>query len=74
MVKDILRLPSQIGKPVVPLSGVVDNLNDPIYATSAGLMVWGIETGGLAQSKRMNVPELGGVVGKVRNVFRHFLP
>lgn len=74
MVKDILRLPSQIGKPVVPLSGVVDNLNDPIYATSAGLMVWGIETGGLAQSKKNSIPELGGVVGKVRNVFRHFLP
>lgn len=74
MVKDILRLPTQIGKPILPLTGVVDNLNDPVYATSAGLMAWGIESGNVSVAKKMSVPELGGVVGKVKNVFRHFLP
>ena len=44
-VKNILRLPTEIGKPVFPLIGVVDNITDPVYATSAGLMMWGIESG-----------------------------
>lgn len=74
MVKDILRLPTQIGKPIIPLIGVVDNLNNPVYATSAGLMVWGIESGNVAAPKKMAVPELDGVVGKVKNAFRRFLP
>jgi len=74
MVKDILRLPTQIGKPIMPLSGVVDNLNDPVYATSAGLMVWGIESGNVAGPKKTQMPELGGMVGKVKNVFKNFLP
>ncbi|MCX6810939.1 MAG: cell division protein FtsA [Candidatus Berkelbacteria bacterium] len=74
MVKDILRLPTQIGKPILPLTGVVDNLNDPVYATSAGLMVWGIESGNVSVPKKMAVPELGGMVGKVRNIFKKFLP
>ncbi len=74
MVKDILRLPAQIGKPVTPLTGVVDNLNDPVYATSAGLMVWGIESGKVSAARKPAVPELGGVVDKFKNAFRHFLP
>ena len=74
MVKDILRLPTQVGKPVFPLTGVVDNLNDPVYATSAGLMIWGIESGGVSSQKKTTVPELDNVVGKFKNAFRHFLP
>ncbi|MEI8061086.1 MAG: cell division protein FtsA [Candidatus Berkelbacteria bacterium] len=74
MVKDILRLPTQIGKPILPLTGVVDNLNDPVYATSAGLMTWGIESGSVAAPKKMSAPELGGVVNKVKDAFKHFLP
>jgi len=76
MVKDTLRLPTDIAKPVVPLSGVVDNLGDPIYATSAGLMVWGLESGANAgsRSKSVGTAEIGGVINKVKNAFRQFLP
>jgi len=74
IVKDMLRLPTQIGKPVLPLVGIVDNLNDPVYATSAGLMIWGIESGNTVIAKKNQLPEMDGVVNKVKSVFRHFLP
>jgi len=74
MVKDILRLPTQIGKPIVNLTGVVDNLSDPVYATSVGLMIWGIESGNLSVSKKTAVPEISGVVDRVKSAFKHFLP
>ncbi len=74
MVKDVLRLPSQIGKPEVELTGVVDNISDPVYATSAGLMVWGIESGNSASSRKISNPEIGNVIDKVKNIFKHFLP
>jgi len=74
MVKNTLRLPIQIGKPAVELSGVVDNISDPVYATSAGLMLWGMESGNLAMSRKTAVPEISGVIDKIKNTFRHFLP
>lgn len=74
MVKNVLRLPSQIGKPAIELTGVVDNISDPVYATSAGLMVWGIESGNSATSRKISSPEIGNVIDKVKNVFKHFLP
>ena len=74
MVKNVLRLPSQIGKPAITLSGVVDNMNDPVYATSAGLAVWGIESGNLSSSHKMSESEAGGMVSKLKGVFKNFLP
>ena len=76
MVKNTLRLPTEIAKPSIPLSGVVDNLSDPIYATSAGLMIWGIESGNSSGPIKpgVSIPEFGGVVSKVKNVFKNFLP
>lgn len=73
MVKDVLRLPSQIGKPEISLSGVVDNLGDPVYATSAGLAVWGIESGSASSGKSISL-DTDGMVGKLKSVFKHFLP
>ena len=74
MVKDVLRLPATIGKAEIELSGVVDNISDPVYATSAGLALWGIESGNVSVGKRIAGPEIGGIVEKIRSTFRHFLP
>ncbi len=40
--KDILQLPAQIGSPPATISGLVDKLDDPLYATSVGLMLSGL--------------------------------
>ena len=74
LVKDILRLPTQIGKPEVELSGIVDNISDPQFATSAGLMMWGFEANVEQKTRKSKAPELGGVADKVRGIFKNFLP
>lgn len=74
MIKDILRLPTISGKPMLELSGVVDNVSDPVYSTSAGLALWGLESGNVTQTKRVSAPEFGGIVDKAKNIFKNFLP
>jgi hypothetical protein len=44
-----------------------------MYSTSIGLMLWGIEN--LQNKKYTNIEaNLGGVVDKVRGIFKQFLP
>ncbi|OGN01444.1 MAG: cell division protein FtsA [Candidatus Yanofskybacteria bacterium RIFCSPLOWO2_12_FULL_43_11b] len=52
MVKDKLRLPVRIAKPL-NLSGTADNMDDPSFSVAAGLITWGIdeEFGGNKGSK-----------------------
>lgn len=41
IAKDVLNLPVQVGYPV-EVEGVVDNIDDPAYATVVGLLLWGM--------------------------------
>ena len=52
MVKERLRLPVRIAKPL-NLAGAADNLDDPSFAVAAGLISWGMdeEFGGSKGSK-----------------------
>jgi len=40
--RDILRLPVRVGVPI-DISGITDVLRDPAYATSVGLLLWGLK-------------------------------
>lgn len=40
LAKETLRLPAQIGMPIVEISGMVDKVEDPIYSTAIGLLIW----------------------------------
>ena len=40
--RDILRLPVRVGSPV-DIYGITDNLHNPAYATSVGLLLWGMK-------------------------------
>ncbi len=77
LVKDTLRLPAQIGQPLQPLSGMVDKLNDPIYATCVGLMMWNVDNhtslhGG--SGSKADLAKVGQVVDKARGFLKQFLP
>lgn len=75
--KEYLRLPAKIGRPSMEIGGMVDKLNDPIYATSAGLMFWGFEETSSAASRKLNFSNIkyfGGVVEKAKDILKHFLP
>ena len=75
LTKSTMCLPTQIGKPVLEISGLVDKLDDPVYATSIGLMYWGKDhkyDGG--STFDFDVPGLNGVFGKIKGAIKHFMP
>jgi cell division protein FtsA len=75
LAKETLRLPVQVGEVAQEVSGMVDNLNDPLYAASIGLMLWGLEAGNSASaSKRGNPLNIGPALGKAKRLFKHILP
>lgn len=74
LVKDTLRLPAQIGAPLQPLSGMVDKLNDPIYATSVGLMMWNVNNSHYTPRARIDTAKVGQALDKAKGFFKQFMP
>lgn len=74
LAKSTMCLPAQVGKPVMEISGLVDKIEDPIYSTSIGLMMWGKDKMGGGNSFDFDMPGLNGIIGKVRSMFKSFLP
>lgn len=79
--KDHLQLPAQIGTPLGQFSGMIDKLDDPLYATSVGLMLAGLNPG----NQEMSSSPAGGNLGKIdkhvnsfldkaKGVFKNFMP
>lgn len=75
LTKNTLRLPAQVGTIIHDVSGMVDNITDPMYAASVGLMLWGLEAGNsLSTSKRTTSFKLGSALGKAKGFLKHLLP
>lgn len=75
LTKSTLRLPAQVGEISHDVSGMVDNLSDPMYSASIGLMLWGLEAGNsLSASKRGNSLKIGPALSKAKGIFKHILP
>lgn len=75
--KEYLRLPAQIGYPLLEISGMVDKLDDPVYVTSVGLMLWGLENKNQPTNNKSSNWDLGrfdGMVDKAKGILKHFLP
>jgi cell division protein FtsA len=72
--KENLRLPAQIGYPIMEISGMVDKLDDPVYTTSVGLMLMGLEESSFKKTSTFNVPHLDGVSDKIKSFFKNFMP
>lgn len=74
LVKDTLRLPAQIGAPLQPLSGMVDKLNDPVYACAVGLMMWNVNRATSHANPRTEPFKLGQAVDRARGFLKQFMP
>ncbi|MFA5927334.1 MAG: cell division protein FtsA [Patescibacteria group bacterium] len=74
LAKETLRLPAQVGKPIAELTGLIDKLDDPIYATGIGLMLRGKNKNGGEKSFNFDVSGIDGLLGKMRSTLKHFLP
>ena len=77
LVKRELKLPAQIGFPV-EFNGLADKMDDPVFATAVGLVLWGIEAelngkGGRGQSSKV-ISSMGNTVNKMKRWFKIFLP
>ncbi len=74
LAKQKMRLPCQIGFPK-EVEGIVDRVDDPIYAAVLGLVFWGLEERGDARDGfSPSIPSLNNSVRTVKRWFRAFLP
>lgn len=73
LTKDHLSLPVQVGFPS-ELKGMIDKVDDPSFATSIGLMLWGFEQGGSRTSNRFSGLPGGAYLDRVKSVVKQFLP
>ena len=78
LTKKILALPVQEGKPVYEVTGLIDKVDDPQYAGAVGLMLWGLDEMNTNVSNKgkmkINFDGVGGLAGKVKDIFKNFLP
>ena len=76
LAKEKLRLPAQIGFPS-GFEGIVDQVDDPSFATVLGLVFWSQEQNEEIRSSRLRIMGLANTLsffGKFKNWFKTFLP
>lgn len=73
LAKHILQLPAQVGEINQNISGMVDNISDPLYSASVGLMLWGLEATNLNPKKGGSM-KMGSTFNKAKSIFKNFLP
>ena len=67
--RDILRLPVRVGTPI-DIYGITDSLHDPAYATSVGLLLWGMKPKSAHswKSRRFGVG-VRHLISRIKNLF-----
>ena len=70
----ILDLPARLGSPL-GLYGLADSISRPAYATSVGLLLWGLRhTSFLTDEDEMEETGTGDVISRLGRWFRAFVP
>jgi cell division protein FtsA len=73
LAQKVLQLPVRVGAPQ-DLQGLTDVLESPAYATSVGLLLWGMRHAKVGEPESGRSQPLGIVWKRVRDWFRAFLP
>ena len=75
LTKETLKLPVQVGFPL-ELEGIVDEINDPAFATVIGLILWSLDKNIHGVRKGIPLPQfsVNSTVGKIKGWMRGFLP
>jgi len=73
--KEVLKLPVQVGFPQ-EVDGIVEEIDDPSFATAVGLVLWGADNRMKNISRGISLPDIsvGSTVSKIRGWLRGFLP
>jgi len=68
-----LRLPATVGFPTAQFSGMLDKLDNPIYACAVGLVLWGAQENETGHGHRnIDFGKFGGVFDRFRGILRNF--
>ena len=68
-----LRLPATVGFPTAQFSGMLDKLDNPIYACAVGLVLWGVEENQAGHGHtRYDFGKMGGIFDRFRGILRNF--
>lgn len=78
LAKDVLKLPLQVGFPL-SIDGIIDKVDEPSFATAIGLMLWGMDAEKEHETKYdftkwIKAPIIEKTVGRVKRMFKTFLP
>jgi cell division protein FtsA len=74
LAKKVLKLPCQIGFPQrLEFDGLADRIEDPSFASAAGLILWGKDELEGAEGTRFSLPGTGFGT-KIKKIFKIFLP
>jgi cell division protein FtsA len=73
LAQQVLQLPVRVGSPQ-NLQGLTDVLESPAYATSVGLLLWGIHDTQAGEPEPQPPHSVDELVRRIRNWFRAFLP
>ncbi len=74
LAKETLRLPVQVGFPL-ELEGIIDEVEDPSFATAIGLILWNIDNQVKSGGQGIPLPKkVRPTINKVKHWFRGFLP
>jgi cell division protein FtsA len=78
LAKDKLKLPVQLGFPQ-GIDGLVEKIDEPIFATSIGLIFWALEMASDKEDKKMFSigkvsPSGSKAIGRIKSWLRNFLP
>jgi cell division protein FtsA len=73
LAAEVLRGPVRIGDPRAGIYGLTDQISSPAFATSVGLLKWGLEQEFEPSSTRRGLP-LAGLGNAFTNWLRNFLP
>ena len=79
LAKETLKLPAAIGEIAKEISGMVDNVSEPQYSTSVGLIMWAMEASMSMPrpASRFNLRSFGNwdqISEKTKNIFKNLLP
>ncbi|MBI4032399.1 cell division protein FtsA [Candidatus Berkelbacteria bacterium] len=76
LAKNSLHLPAKLGHPALELSGSVDKVDDPSYATAVGLVLWSLSgpPATTAPHQSFSIDGMEGAIGKARDFLRQLLP
>lgn len=76
LAKEKLKLPAQIGFPL-EIGGLVNQIDDPAFATAVGLIFWAQDVQERGQGQRFPLAGLSSfnrTIHQIKNWFRGFLP